>query len=469
MKLKRVSIIVLCLILTLTFCGCGDKKEGGKDSGKGSTASVDEITFEGLKFETNKDLDFGGKTVKIARYPAIPEPGLTANYDREIAIKEVMEEKYNVKVEWIKYSSEDELLKNLVLNHTSGTAWADLVFTTTPFMLSALNNEGVFRAVDDYIDFSNDRFKLTDTATKYVDGKHYSYYPTKYDAGYFIYYNTTLLAENNCEDPRELYDAGKWNWEAFEKIAKACTKVKSGKTIYGVAGSNILDGMLASNGKALVSSDIKNNTAICNIFTDEGKNALEFVRTLAYTDKAVDGTYGTHNGIETFNNGFAAMLVGPQYYGSHLVQTGIPYEMVPLPLGKDVKSYTNLCQYCYCYSISAHSEFKTEDLLQLAFELERNDPEIEGTYREDDYEGKLGAFVEEYLDQANHYYDETQAQFVYDFINKEETVNLIDWVTTDISSIIAEKVYKPIYKGEDVRSHLTSVEPVIKAELDKQF
>lgn len=468
MKLKRLAVIVLCLILTFTFCGCGGSG-GGKGSGGGTSASVDEITFEGLKFKINDDLDFGGKTVKIARYPAIPEPGLTANYDREIAIKEVIEEKYNVKIEWIKYTSEEDLIKNLVLNHMSNTAWADLVFTTTPFLLSALNNEGVFRAVDDYIDFSNERFKLTDAATKYVDGKHYSYYPTKYDAGYFVYYNTNLLAESNCDDPRELYDAGKWNWDSFEKIAKACTKIKSGKTVYGVAGSNILDGILASNGKALVSSDVKNKTAICNIFTDEGKKALEFVRKLAYTDKAVDGTYGSHNGIETFNNGFAAMLIGPQYYGSHLVQTGIPYEMVPLPLGKDVKTYTNLCQYCYCYSVSTHSQYKTEDLLQLAFDLERNDPEIEGTYREDDYEGRLDTFIEEYLDQANHYYDEAQAEFVFDFVNKKETVNLVDWATTDILKIIAEKVYKPIYKGEDVRSHLTSVEPVIKAELDKQF
>ena len=291
----------------------------------------------------------------------------------------------------------------------------------------------------------------------------------KYDAGYFVYYNTVLLAENNCEDPRELYEAGKWNWDAFEKIAKACTGVKSGKTIYGVAGSNLLDGIMASNGKAVVSADLKNKTAVCNIFTDEGKNTLEFVRTLAYTHKAVDGTYGTHNGIETFNNSYAAMLIGAQYYGSHLVQTGIPYEMVPLPLGDDVDSYTNLCQYCYCYSVSAHSQYDTKDLLQLAFELERNDPAIENTYREDNYEGRLNTFIEEYLDQGNQYFDEAQAEFVFEFINKKETVNMIDWVTTDILSIIAEKVYRPIYKGEDVRSHLTSIEPVIKAELDKQF
>ena len=164
------------------------------------------------------------------------------------------------------------------------------------------------------------------------------------------------------------------------------------------------------------------------------------------------------------------MLVGPQYYGSHLVQTGIPYEMVPLPIGPDTDTYTNICQYCYCYSLSTTSTYKTEDLLQLAFELERNDPAIgDDVYRSDDYEGKLQSFIDEYVDQANHYIDDTQAQFVYDFINEEKTVNKIEWLTDDLKKVITEKIYSPISQGEDVRSHLTSVEPVIKTALDEQF
>ena len=50
-----------------------------------------------LTFEINKDLDFGGKTVKIARDRA-PEPGVSDLWDRELEIKEYVEEKYNVEV-----------------------------------------------------------------------------------------------------------------------------------------------------------------------------------------------------------------------------------------------------------------------------------------------------------------------------------------------------------------------------------
>ena len=163
------------------------------------------------------------------------------------------------------------------------------------------------------------------------------------------------------------------------------------------------------------------------------------------------------------------MIVGPQYYGNHFVKTGIPYEMVPLPMGPDTDSYTNVAQYCYCYSIMSTSTFKTEDLLQLAFELERNDPEIGDTYREADYEGKLNAFIDQYVDQESHYFDDVQAEFVYEFINKDETVNAVDWITDDIKKVITKKVYLPVFNGEDVRSHLTSVKSVIENAIKEQF
>ncbi len=466
MKLKNWIVLVLsfCMVAVLGAC---DK--GGNNSGSGnlSSSDVDAITFEGLTFKTDANLDFGGKTVTIARDTA-PKAGVSANYDRELAIKAAMEKKYNVKIEYIEYGSGGPQ-ENLVLNYMSGTAYADIVFTTSPNLLQALTNKGIFRPLDDYIDFSNARFKLTDTATLYIDGKHYSYYPTEYDAGYFVYYNTDLLASNNCEDPRDLYEAGEWNWKSFEKIVKACTGQKNGKTIFGLAGSNLLDGLMASNGMTVLSADTSSGKVACNLFSDAGKNALNFLRTLTYVDKAVDGTYGSHNGIETFNNSYAAMLIGPQYYGSHLVQTGIPYEMVPLPMGDDTDHYTNVCQYCYCYSVSANSEYTTEQLLQLAFELERNDPAIEGTYREMDYEGKLQAFIDQYVDQANHYIDDDQAKFVYDFVNDPETVNKVEWLTNDIKEVIVKNIYLPISKGEDVRSQLASIESVIKAAINEQF
>lgn len=469
MKFMKLVALLLSIAMLFTVCACSDKKEGSsKDPSELTSADVDAETFKGLKFDTDPKLDFGGKTVKVAR-DTVPKEGISENYDRELAIKAAIEKKYNVVIEYIEYGTADKLKENMVLNHMSSTAWADIVFATSPNLLSLLTNDGIFRALDDYIDYSNERFALTSSATRYVDGKHYSYYPTETDAGYFIYYNTDMLASNNCADPRELYEDGKWNWEEFEKIVKACTGEKNGKTIYGLAGSNLLDGMLASNGLTVLSADVDKKTVSCNLFTDAGKKALEFVRTLSYVDKAVDGTYGSHNGIETFNNSYAAMIVGPQYYGSHFVSTGIPYEMVPLPIGPDTDTYTNICQYCYCYGLSAHSEYDTEDLLQIAFELERNDPAIEGTYRENDYEGKLETFIEMYVDQSNHYYDDAQAQFVYDFINEKKTVNKIEWLTDDIKKVITEKVYLPISKGEDVRSHLTSVEPVITAALKEQF
>ena len=464
---RKVLALVLCLCFIFSVCGCGNKTEQ-EPNGDTTNADYDAITFEGLKFETNPNLDFGGQTVVFVRNQE-PMRGNSSHEDRELDIKEAIEKKYNVKIEYVVYGSDKELQDNLVLKHLSNEVYGDLVFTNTANYLQALTNDGLFRSLDDYIDYSIDRFAITDTATKYVDGKHYSYYPAENDQGYFVYYNTTILEENNCADPRELYEEGKWNWQEFEKIAVACTGVKNGRSIYGLAGSNILDGLMASNGLPVISNNAQTGKVSCNLFTDGGKKVLDFVRTLSFTHKAVDGTYGSHSGIESFNNNFAAMLVGPQYYGSHLVQTGVLFEMVPMPIGPDTSSYTNLREDCYCYSITTNSKFKTEDLLQLAFELERNDPAIEGTYRDTSYEGKLDWFIEQYVDRANHYYDDEQAKFVYDFINDEETVSYIDWNTASLKKIIKEKIYLPISKGEDVRSHLSSIESVINNALNEQF
>lgn len=468
MKSKKLLILFLSLVLVFCVCGCGGNSDGNKSKEDITSADVDAATFEGLKFETNPDLDFGGETVYFA-LNIEPKRGVSAHEDRILDIKEAIENKYNVKIEYIVYNSDKDLQNNLVLKHLSGSAYADLVFTNTANYLQALTNDGIFRPLDDYIDYSNKRFEVADTATKYVDGKHYSYYPAEKDQGFFVYYNTTLIDENNCEDPRDLYDAGKWNWEAFENIVKACTSTRNGKLVYGLAGSNVLDGLMASNGLPVISYNEKNKSVQCNLFSDEGKNVLEFIRKLSFTYKGVDGTYGSHSGIETFNNSFAAMLIGPQYYGSHLVQTGIPFEMVPMPIGPDTDSYTNMREDCYCYSIGAHSKFKTEDLIQLAFELERNDPAIEGTYRDMSDEGKLDWFIEQYVDRANHYYDETQAEFVFDFINDKDTVEYIDWNTAALKDIIKKEIYAPISKGEDVRSHLTAIKTVIDNALKEQF
>ena len=468
MKFTRILALILSLVFVFGICGCGGDGKGGSGKNDITSADVDKITFEGLKFETNPDLDFGGETVRFA-LNIEPKRGVSAHEDRILDIKEAMEEKYNVKIEYVVYTSDDDLQSNLVLNHMSNSVYADLVFTNTANYLQALTNEGIFRPLDDYIDYSIDRYAITDTATKYVDGKHYSYYPADRDQGYFVYYNTDLLDDNNCDDPRDLYESGDWDWDAFEKIVKACTGTKNGKLVYGLAGSNVLDGLMASNGLPVISYDEKGGAVKCNLFSDEGKNVLEFVRKLSFTYQGVDGTYGSHSGIESFNNSFAAMLIGPQYYGSHLVQTGVPFEMVPMPIGPDTDTYTNLREDCYCYSIGAHSKFKTEDLIQLALELERNDPAIEGTYRDMSDEGKLDWFVEQYVDRANHYYDEEQAEFVFDFINDEDVVSYIDWNTSDLKNIIKTKIYAPISKGEDVRSHLTSIKSVIDNALKEQF
>lgn len=63
-----------------------------------------------------------------------------------------------------------------------------------------------------------------------------------------VYYNKKLLKDNNITTPEEYYEAGKWTWDAFEKVAKE-VKEKCGSDYIGAIFKSTL--MLGSLGTGL--------------------------------------------------------------------------------------------------------------------------------------------------------------------------------------------------------------------------
>ena len=100
--MKKLLSLIMALVMLFALSACGDeaKKDDKGSSDKAESSDVDSVTFKGLTFDINKELDFGGKTVKIARDRA-PEPNVSDLWDRELEIKEYVEEKYNVKIEYV--------------------------------------------------------------------------------------------------------------------------------------------------------------------------------------------------------------------------------------------------------------------------------------------------------------------------------------------------------------------------------
>ncbi len=470
-QMHRLVAFASCLILVLTcvsLAGCKkDNKNPSKNNNNGevSLGSVKEA----LKHGSDETLDFGGKTLTISAW-GNPTPAGTDPYkDRMYELQERTEKKYNVNIEWVP-SNTATFVKDVQLAFASKQKYADLIFAPSNYAFDVCRL-GAVVPLDDYIDYTSPHYAVTGNNLLYVDGKHYSYMPDEYgpnSLGYFITYNTTMLEIANCEDPYELYKEGKWTWNEFAEIVKKTTIVNSnGKASqWGIGGSNLLDALCLSNGFQMIGMDTENKKFTCNLYTDEGLNVLNFVKKLCYDYKGCDGRYGGHNSKINFGDSKLAMLICPSYYPGEYVQKGMTVATVPLPKGPDAKGYVNGLELQEWWMVSAISDFSTKDLVQLALDMNDNDPAFEETYFSE--EGKKENFITRVYDTCVVATEE-EAEFFYDFIRDKEVTNMLNISTPSLKSLISEKVFGPISLGEDPRGVLTRVKPVINESLNEML
>lgn len=458
------ALLIAGLLLS---AGCGPKEPPASSGGGG--AKGDESLFSALKFETDPELNLEGREMTIAVWGAVPERGGSAKYDRRYTLSDRTEAKYNVKFNWIA-SKMDTFVQDYSLAYTSGQKYADIMFcpSMNGFEVAKLTNSVV--PLDEYIDYSSPYYQLSGDNLMYVDGKHYSYMPDEWTAnslGYFIIYNTTLLDAAACEDPKALYDQGKWDWDAFAEIVRKTTVVKDGEvTQWGVGGSNLLDALLLSNGTRAVDMDLKNHAFTCGLYNDKGLKTLEFLKKLTYDLKGCDGQYGGDNSILNFRDSRLAMLVSAQYYGGNFVSLGMPIGTVPMPKGPDASGYVNGLRLQEWWMLPSKSDFKVEEVLQVAFDMNQNDPAFEDTYIAP--EDQKGNFVIQTYDEGV-FTTEEEAEFFYDFILDDKVKTVLNITASDISGTLANEVFGPVSSGQDPRSLLEKVKPVIHDSLEKML
>lgn len=471
MKTKRIFSAAVTLLLAAGLAlstGCADGEQPDTSGGTSSGAEAGEDSLLSvLKFEPDPNLDLEGRELTIAVWGTVPERGVSTKYDRRYALSDRTEEKYHVKFNWIA-SKMDTFVQDYSLAYTSGTKYADIMFCPSEngFAVAKLTNSVV--PLDDYIDYSSPYYKLTGENLRFVDGKHYSYMPDELTAnslGYFIIYNTTLLDAANCEDPMTLYNEGRWDWDAFAEIVQKTTVTQDGEvTQWGVGGSNLVDALLLSNGTRLVDMDLENNVFTCGLYNDAGQHALEFLRRLTYDYKGCDGQYGGDNSILTFRDNRLAMLVSAQYYGGNFVSLGMPIGTVPMPKGPDAGGYVNGLDIQEWWMLPSISDFEVEEVLQVAMDMNENDPAYEDTYIAP--EAQKDNFVVQTYDEGV-FTTEEEAEFFYDFIYDENVKTVLNITSTDITSTVANEVFGPISNGQDPRGLLESVKPVIDAALER--
>lgn len=94
--------------------------------------------------------------------------------------------------------------------------------------------------------------------------------------------------------------------------------------------------------------------------------------------------------------------------------------------------------------------------------MNENDPAYPDTYISD--EAKKENFVVRSYDTCV-FSTEEEAQFFYDYIVSNDVKTIMNITTDGIKAVIAEKVFTALQKGEDPRTVMERVQPVIDEAL----
>lgn len=474
---RGISLLA-CLLLAVSMMSvlsaCGEDTDTNTDN-NGTTNNADSSSLLSvLKKGSKDDLDLGGKELTISVWGGVVQEGQDPYFDRRYAKERLTEKEYNVQIEWMANNIET-FVQDVTLAYTSQKKYADLIFcpSTQGFDLCRL---GAIQPLDEYINYDSKWYQMTANADLFVDGKHYSYMPDENNAnniGLFITYNTTLLASAGCPDPFELYQQGKWDWEAFTNIIEKTTiKDDAGKvTQWGVSGSFILEAMCLSNGVDMIGMDPKNKKFTCNLYSDAGLEALNLVKKIGYDLKGCDGNYGGHNSLITFGDSKLAMLISASYYPQSAIQKGIEVKSVPLPRGPKATSDVNGLSLQEWWCVGTISDFSVQDALQVALHMNDNNPANEGYI--DEANGASVYLTQEEIKQefVDRTYDSCvfwtteESEFFWDYIHSEDVRPTLCINPADLIGVLNESVFAPICQGEDPRTVLERVKPVIDEAL----
>lgn len=369
--LKSLLLIAICGCLLFSMTACGGEEEweevvvtktskvstqasddegevlgGDKTTTKADAVSRTEIKDQGFinsdkltpQEEIFKEADLKDTTLTFV-YGSEIKDYATDGSNKDRYTWKVLQEKWGIKLKHVVYSNSalPEMVSSLV---ASGNP-PDLAHVSdVQLMRYAYTN--LAQPLNDYLvkdDTIWDKGSCFDNFT--FNGKIYGIgWHSQEDINYWIYYNKTLLKENNVEDPYELYKAGKWDTEAFKRVAIAATvKEADGTTVKipGVACSQYML-FLAMYGESGITEQ-KGGKWKVTVDSTAGMQGLQMIYDLFQAKALV-----VQGGMQAkFGQRGSAMLIERpknamgnfDYYNTMKDEVG----MVPMPKAPDGKYY----------------------------------------------------------------------------------------------------------------------------------
>lgn len=288
--LKKILAIVLALVMVLSLAACGGettpKGTEPKDDNPQST-NPPAPSGEKRKITIGTWWDFHYDSTHESPEDDPSYVGSVADQMRFDLVK-LVEEKYNVEFQYVNltYTGIKESINTSIL---AGTPECDVYLCDlTMGIPAALNGLAVDlktvlpadadvlsdQKIMNYLDLGDGKVCLM----KQVKGENVV------EATYPLAFNVKMLADNNLEDPRELYKRGEWTWDKFVEYCQVLTQDTDGDGVndqFGFTGfkEDVVSQLLMSNGASIASGTTE---GLSSSATGE---ALQF-----YAD-----LYNTHN------------------------------------------------------------------------------------------------------------------------------------------------------------------------------
>ena len=181
----------------------------------------------------------------LANYDINP----TSNQERSVALT-LFEDQFGGKINWIECTADNKF--DVLASRILAGDPVDMF----PYEWDAMPN-GVYKnqyePLDDYLDLDDPIWDgMRDAIDMYAyNGKHYVV-PYAVSDPLLITYSRKMCEENGLSDPYELYQKGKWDWDAFMSMMQKF--VQNGSDRYGICGW-FGQALMQSTGKTVIGFD----------------------------------------------------------------------------------------------------------------------------------------------------------------------------------------------------------------------
>ncbi|MFC4388606.1 extracellular solute-binding protein [Gracilibacillus marinus] len=332
-KMYLVGLLVFMLSMFLIACN-NQESVNEKDPEDVQTEENEETTEtpEEVEEEENEAVDLGGRTIRIANHWDMTPQGGTELGDLSVQKLKEVEEKYNVKIEYVVVPWEEKV-NQLTSTILAGEPFADLVSLESS-QAAALIQEDYLLALNEVIDLSNSKIPATLQEMGTFDGNVYLMMHELNQSG-GMYYNKTMFEQAGLPDPYEQQQNGEWTWEAMLEAAKTLTNGEQ----YGLSGDPNLfaEYFIASNGGKILDLD----TMQVSIDSAESVEGYEFMSALYNEHKVVKPNEGNNweDPRKYFTEGLVGMTQGWVWEAEGRLETPFEWGYVFWPKGPKTSDY----------------------------------------------------------------------------------------------------------------------------------